>query len=225
MAVGRVAKRENRVRPGPVSAAEAARRTQLILAVATEEFLANGFEGATLAAIASRCRISKTTLYSLFESKEALFMHVTAAAIGTFSYDIQRLLDVQRPFEDVIHDVVELMVETSRAGPAPSLLRLIVAKGDHFTSLGQYTLDRTFELLGPLATYLQSVSGKKGFTSKEALQAAYNLMSMAVGGYGFLIVKPDLLYDDKKGWIKSVVQLFVAGFPVRPARITRRAAS
>src|SRR5882762_10129183 len=94
------ARRGSRVRPGPVSAAEAGQRTKFIVKVAEEEFLEKGFEGVTLAAIARRCRISKTTLYGLFDSKEALFKHIVTANVENFTYDIHNVLDPHRPFEE-----------------------------------------------------------------------------------------------------------------------------
>jgi len=209
----RTARRETRIRPGPVSAAEADERSRTIIRTATEEFLSKGFEGVTLAEIAGRCRISKTTLYALFESKEALFSHVAIASIENFRYDIQKALDVKRPFKDVIQDVVELMVETSRMAECNSLLRLVVSEGKRFPAIGRLVMHRTYELLGPLGSYLQTVSGKRKLTSDEALQAAYHLMSMSVGGFGYLLVKPDTLYGDAAVWIKSIVQLFIERFP------------
>lgn len=209
----RIRRRENRIRPGPVSAAEADERKKFIIRTATEEFLSKGFEGVTLAEIAGRCRISKTTLYGLFESKEALFSHVAIASIENFRYDIEKALDLKRPFRHVIHDVVELMVETSRVGEGNNLLRLVVAEGKRIPALGRLVMQRTYELLSPLGIYLQAVSGKRRLTSDEALQAAYHLMSMSVGGFGYLLVKPDALFGDSAAWVKSVVQLFIDRFP------------
>jgi AcrR family transcriptional regulator len=225
MSASVVARRSGRVRPGPVSAAEAVERRELIIKVAGEEFLDKGFEGATLAAIASRCRISRTTLYELFESKEALFMHVSAANVTNFTYDIQKALDLQRPFEAVIKDVVELMVETSSKGPGGAMLRLVIAERDRFPTLGRLTHERGLEIMQPLAAYLKAVSGKDGLTTEEASHFAYHLTSMAVGGFGFLLVKPSLVYQDTSAWIKSVTQLFIAGFPAAGTAASRRSKS
>jgi hypothetical protein len=105
------------------------------------------------------------------------------------------------------------MIETSRMNECNSLLRLVVAEGKRFPAIGRLVMQRTHELLGPLGSYLQTISGKRRLTSHEALQAAYHLMSMTVGGFGYLLVKPDSLYGDSAAWVKSVVQLFIERFP------------
>jgi AcrR family transcriptional regulator len=208
----KVLKRSGRIRPGPISAAETKKRTDLIIGIATEEFLSRGFEGVTLSAIAARCRISKTTLYSLFESKEALFSHVASATIEGFNYDLEQVLDLHRPFEAVIRDVVRIMIENTKLHTANSLLRLVVAEGERFQLLGRQTLERTFDLLRPLGDYLRSVPGGRRLSKKGGLVLAYHLMSLAVGGFGCLLVDPEDLYGDAKVWTDTVASLFSAGF-------------
>lgn len=50
-----------------------------ILAAARAEFLQNGYAGTSMDAVARRARASKTTLYTRFPSKEALFAATIAA--------------------------------------------------------------------------------------------------------------------------------------------------
>lgn len=209
--------RMSSVRPGPISAAAADERAKLIVKVANEEFLGKGFKGATLSSIAARCRISKTTLYGLFASKEALFMYVCAANVEGFTYNIQHELDPTRPFEQVIERVVSLMVHTCRTSLAGKMLRLVVAENDRFPQLGRLTYARTLKLLRPLADYLKDASGGT-LTGKDAMYAAFHLTSMAVGGYGYLLVKPATLFGDSPTWVKSVTRVFVASFPVAKTR-------
>jgi AcrR family transcriptional regulator len=216
--VNRTARRTSRVRPGPISKAEADERAKLIVRVANEEFLGKGFEGATLASIAARCRISKTTLYGLFASKEALFMHVCSANSESFTYDIQHELDLSRPFEQVIGRVVSLMVNTCKTSPGGKMLRLVVAENKRFPQLGREIYARTLDLLKPLADYLKAMSGG-ALNGKDASYAAYHLTSMAVGGYGYLLVKPATLFGDSAAWTRSVTRLFLAGFPVAKPKI------
>ena len=215
MMAGKHLKRSGRIRPGPISAKDVRKRSDLIIRVATHEFLMNGFEDATLAAIAKRCRISKTTLYDLFESKEALFSHVAAASIRSFQYDIQKAVHIRRPFKSVLRDVVEVMVHTMRAEQPRNLLRLVVAERDRFPSIGRLTLERTYELLRPLGEYLKAASGKNGLAGNEAQQLAYHLMSMSIGGFGCLLIGSDEAHEDASAWIDSVVQLFTDRFPAK----------
>ena len=61
-----------------------ARRTrERILAVATQEFAAYGYDGARVDAIVKRCRMSKNLLYHYFDGKEALFIEVMERAYAS----------------------------------------------------------------------------------------------------------------------------------------------
>jgi hypothetical protein len=98
------------------------------------------------------------------------------------------------------------------------MLRLVVAENNRFPQLGRQTYARTLELLKPLADYLKAMSGG-AFNGKDAMYAAYHLTSMAVGGYGYLLVKPATLFGDPAEWARSVTRLFVASFPVAKAKV------
>jgi TetR/AcrR family transcriptional regulator len=62
---------------------DAHRTRERILALATEEFAARGYDGARIDAIVKRCRMSKNLLYHYFEGKEALFIEVMERAYAS----------------------------------------------------------------------------------------------------------------------------------------------
>lgn len=98
------------------------------------------------------------------------------------------------------------------------MLRLVVAENKRFPQLGREIYARTLDLLKPLADYLKAMSGG-ALNGKDASYAAYHLTSMAVGGYGYLLVKPATLFGDSATWTRSVTRLFLAGFPVAKPKI------
>ena len=62
---------------------DAHRTRERILALATEEFAARGYDGARIDAIVKRCRMSKNLLYHYFDGKEALFIEVMERAYAS----------------------------------------------------------------------------------------------------------------------------------------------
>ena len=215
--------RARRVRTGPVSPSEASERQQLIIRIATDEFLDKGYERASLTEISRRCRISKTTLYELFRTKEALFSYIATASISEHRYNMDHALDTRRPFMEVIRHVVGLMVNATATVPrANSILKLAISERDRFPAIGRLSLDHSFELVRPLGKYLKSVSEVGALTNHEAHVMAYHLLSMACGGYGCVLVDPAIFYTNRSEWIRLTVRLFVAGFPISRAA-TRRA--
>ena len=61
---------------------DAADRERQLLAIAMREFLQHGYGGASMSQIIQTAGVSKTTLYSRFSSKEALFRAIVEQQIG-----------------------------------------------------------------------------------------------------------------------------------------------
>lgn len=74
-------------RRGRPSSDRSAAITAEILDVATELFLANGFDGTSMEAVAARASIPKTTLYKRFADKFALLRGVIDARIAVWSVE------------------------------------------------------------------------------------------------------------------------------------------
>lgn len=66
-------------------------RTRLLDAAAAE-FAANGYSGASIASIARRAKVSKSTVFHHFESKEDLYLAVIGEAVGDFAKRIDHVL-------------------------------------------------------------------------------------------------------------------------------------
>jgi AcrR family transcriptional regulator len=207
--------RTHRVRRGPVSPAQAAARRDLMIRVATEEFLAKGFEGANLAHIAKRSRVSKMTIYDIFPSKESLFREILANIIARFRFDLDHVLHTDRPFDVVIRDVLELLAASSRDQSVSAVLGLAIAERNRFRVIGRMLLDQTYDLLKPLAEYLKA-NGSKSMGEEVAMEMAFLLMIMAYRGHAFLLVDMSIHYN--KRWIDSAAQIFLDGFPRRRTR-------
>jgi AcrR family transcriptional regulator len=186
-------------------------RTALILRVATEEFLAQGFEGTTLSNIARRCRISKTTLYGLFSTKEALFSHVVTASIVNFTTSIEAAIDIDRPLDEVVRDVIVAIIDSVSDKQTNRLMRLVVAEGARFPAMASLTRQRGSALMNPLARYFMHVAPH--LEPRRATRLVNHLTSMAMGGFGCLLDRPSSLYADRREWVDSIMKIFMAGFP------------
>jgi AcrR family transcriptional regulator len=205
---------ERRVRRGPISQSEVDERNALIAQVATEEFLAKGFRGASMSEIARRARVGKATLYGLFRSKEDLFRHVTANSLPDFRRQLSSALDPEAPFESVIRTVVALFMASRRDRKAMAMLRLAVAERDSFPSLADIAHQSNVDLVRPFAKYLEAKAIPAELDERASQWRAYQLMSMAVGGYSSMLFRDDALLPEKE-WTESVVEMFIPSFPLR----------
>ena len=100
------------------------RSREKILAAAEEVFLGNGFLGANMDAIAETAGVSKQTVYSHFDSKEALFLEVIATMTGGAAEEIGET--VEEVFDDrAVGDyLLNLAIDQLEVVMTPRLMQL-----------------------------------------------------------------------------------------------------
>ncbi|QOC21517.1 TetR/AcrR family transcriptional regulator [Wenzhouxiangella sp. AB-CW3] len=82
------------------AAKDAGSGRQRLLTAAAEEFSEHGYAGASIAAIAARAGVGKSTIFHHFESKDALYLAVIEAAAGEFARTLDQVLDGTRDVHD-----------------------------------------------------------------------------------------------------------------------------
>jgi AcrR family transcriptional regulator len=165
-----------------------------------------------MGSVAERARISKLTIYRLFEDKGHLIMEVAAASVSRFSGDLSSILHSGRSFKQVIREIVDLMIEEESRRSVNALLRLAVSERSRFPSIARQVLEQTSVLLEPLAKYLKTHARNRGLTEQEAQRFAFHLMTMATGGFGALVVDLKTVFGDRATWVNSVTDLFIRYF-------------
>lgn len=80
---------EARSRAGRPTSTEAARLTERLRRAAVETFLEYGYDGTSMETVAQAAGITKTTLYSRYPDKRALFIAVSAWALTRLERDEQ----------------------------------------------------------------------------------------------------------------------------------------
>jgi len=83
---------------------DAATGRQRLLDAAAEEFSQHGYAGASIAAIAARAGVGKSTIFHHFESKDALYLSVIEGAATEFARTLDQVLDVTRDVQESLAD-------------------------------------------------------------------------------------------------------------------------
>ena len=68
-------------------------KAEAILGAAAELFLAQGFQGTSMDAVAKRAGVSKQTVYSHFANKEELFKACIGAKVAGYGFDSAAMVD------------------------------------------------------------------------------------------------------------------------------------
>ncbi len=107
-------------------------------------FLADGYEGASVDAIARAAGVSKATLYSYFADKRLLFMEVARTECQGQLDDAKSILDGGKAPQEVLAQAGRRMMGLILSPFGQAIFRMCVAEGDRFPELG-----REFYRTGP----------------------------------------------------------------------------
>src|SRR5580692_8714437 len=122
-------------RGGRPSRADALRLRGRILEVATELFLAQGYESTTIEAVAARAGISKRTFYHRFDDKPMLFAAVVHQIIEQIRPAAGVPLIEGATLRDVLRRLAAMILRAALSPPAIALHRLVMAESARFPEL------------------------------------------------------------------------------------------
>ena len=121
------------------------RKVQQVVEGAREVFLRDGFEGASVDAIAKEAGVSKATLYNYFADKRVLFLHVGKAECLRQGDMSMCGMDPDASAAEVLTQAGMAMQEFITSDFGQRIFRICVAEGERFPELA-----REFYETGPL---------------------------------------------------------------------------
>lgn len=157
-------------------------KNEAILEAATRVFLRAGYANASMDAIAGEAGVSKTTIYSHFGSKEALFgaiieqrcrRRLAAVAAGPEAASEPRA---------ALTAVAEQIMEATVAPDSLALYRVIIAEAPRFPDLGRIThLHGARAAIQSLARYLADQSARGRLAVDDPELAAEQFFGIVMG--------------------------------------------
>lgn len=123
--------------------------TEKILTAAIAEFVAAGFSGARVDAIARRAGVNKATLYYQVGGKEALYDAVIERIMGGLADAIEQAVDRDTPPEQQLTAFIGAMASdpTRLQQVAPIMMREVAEGGRHLPSIGLQNMGRIVRLI------------------------------------------------------------------------------
>ena len=124
-----------------------ARKRQAILDAATRVFLAEGFAGASMDAIAAAAGVSKPTVYNHFADKQQLFGQIVQDMVEGITeqfYDQLLNLGDGGELEEQLRQIARRLLAGVMQPPNLQLRRLVIGESGRFPELGQ-----AYEQQGP----------------------------------------------------------------------------
>jgi len=154
-----------------------------LLDVATEVFLESGYEKASTTEIAVRARASKQTLYSLYPSKEKLFLVIVARLVDqifrAFETPFQREDSLRETLLNVGNNALNILLTPRNL----ALVRIVYLESRRFPEIR-----KSFYELGPgralkqIESYLAEQKRQGTLHVASAKLAAEQFLDLLVGG-------------------------------------------
>lgn len=154
-------------------------RRQLIVDCAEAAFLDQGFQGASMAAIAARAGCSKGTLYNYFLSKEELFLACVARQCAGFHDQMSSLTSGGGGLRETLAAIGRRYIEFVASDDVVRRFRVIVAEADRTPEMA-----RAFYANGPargaerIAAYLESAMAEGRLRAADPLRAAHHFLGL-----------------------------------------------
>lgn len=174
-------------RRGRPSAEDSAAITDAILAAATKEFIANGFDGTAMESVAARAGVPKTTLYKRFADKAELMKAVLATRAALWERTTSVLHDRLPPNLLLrLRHYVATMIQWSTADEVRVFNRL--ARAAFSTSEKTFSLQQMSgyaEMVNRLGTDIAEYGPLLGIHAADPMKGA-NAVMTGVAGWLYL---------------------------------------
>ncbi|GIT92698.1 TetR family transcriptional regulator [Jannaschia pagri] len=192
------------------------RKYDQVLEGARSVFLADGYEGASVDAIARAAGVSKATLYSYFADKRLLFMEVAKAECSLQIEEADAILTDEANPREVLCTAADRMLSFFLSSFGQSIFRICVAESDRFPELGQEFYDT-----GPkrfrdkMVEYLQCAAAEGDLVIQDFELAADQFAELCKAS-----LFPELVFGirktvseaEKKRVINGAVETFLARY-------------
>jgi TetR/AcrR family transcriptional regulator, mexJK operon transcriptional repressor len=201
---------------GRPSAKHAAARMDKILNTAADIFLQEGFDRASVAAIARVAGASKETLYSRFPTKEELFEAVMSRKTEILLRKFSRVLVQNRSIEKVLESYGSNLLGFMLLPEMQRLSRILISAAPQFPELAA-----EFWRLCPeqeqeqLATYLESQIASGVLLRTDTRKAAELFFSLCLGQFllhASLLVRKAPNTAERKAHIRAAVHMFLSAY-------------
>jgi AcrR family transcriptional regulator len=195
----------------PTRESAAALRERLLRA-SLEEFLASGYEGASLNRIAQTSGVSRDTIYRQYSGKPALFLAASGFAFDSMADHLQSVIDPDGEPATVLRNVVRFIHDDTRDPYRNRVVRLVMQEAWRIPELASDVVEQSYRFVEPLAQYLerQKAGGRLHFG--DARETALTIAVLVSGGGHFYVDQPH-----GARWLDDMLHLLLHGLAGTPA--------
>ncbi|HLY57040.1 MAG TPA: TetR/AcrR family transcriptional regulator [Stellaceae bacterium] len=185
-----------------------------ILASAKDSFLELGFAATSMDLVAQRARASKTTLYTRFPSKEALFEAVIASECEAYGLRFTPDDFAGLPVDEALRSIAGRFLDLICSPQCLKVEQMILGEAARFPEIA-----RSFENEGPervctaVAAYFADAAGRGLLDIADPRFAAEHFLSSLKGPchHDAILRRPLKQGPEREAFIAETVKLFLNG--------------
>lgn len=201
--------RRRRPKKGRPSAGDATRLNTIILAAATERFLAHGYVATSMDSIAAVAKVSKGTLYSRYPQKETLLRAVVEDQVTRWS-ELAARNDAKLPntLEPRLKHHARTVMIRGISDELRAFDRLITEAPEPARALYELRYRRMVDLLTKV---IREFTAKEGRPARDPEQVAVTLLSGLIGWLRMETMVRRVSERDAVRFAYQAVAILVAG--------------
>jgi TetR/AcrR family transcriptional regulator, mexJK operon transcriptional repressor len=158
-------------------------RREAFVRTAQVAFFDKGYAGTSMSSIAARVGGSKTTLWTYFPSKEALFAAVVDDIVEHYGVALSIDLSEDEPVEIVLHRFGAALLNTVLSEPIMALHRLVLGEASRFPQLAEMFHGRGARRgQHRLAAYFEGAMTRGALKHGDATLAARQFAALCLSG-------------------------------------------
>jgi AcrR family transcriptional regulator len=181
-----------------------------LLTLAFDEFQKHGYGGASVNAIARAARVSKTTLYSRFPSKESLFRAIMHDQIQRVAEAGATLKDGRLRLAEGLKNYANYMIDLSFKGGLLQLNRLIYSESHRFPELGAAAAERSQVGIVQIADFIRRCAAADKIPCKDAESVAEVFIFMIRGWYvNVMLTNRKVAAAEREAWVERAIHVLI----------------
>jgi TetR/AcrR family transcriptional repressor of mexJK operon len=190
-------------------------KREAILDGARRVFLAHGYSGTSMEAIAEAAPVAKPTLYSYFGNKHELFVAVVVGQCDTLFSTLSEASLKHPNHMDGLRAIAEEFVALIYSPESLALYRLLIAEQAHFPELGEQVYRASAEpMIEMLSRYLEKISPSGQVYAEDAKVSSELFLGMLHGVSHcrcLMGLQTGLSEQERHQLIEGAVSLFIKG--------------
>jgi AcrR family transcriptional regulator len=186
---------------------------QRLISVGRQAFFRDGYGATTMDKVAAAARVSKSTLYSRFPSKEALFRAVVQDQIESWNSGANHTPVIpSEGLEDALRQYGNVWLRAGISANFLNMTRLIFGESERFPELGASSKASSRLGIDSIATVIRQFAERDGVPCRDP-EAAAELFQIMIAGWIHQSVLTNTLpeLEAGKAWVAHATRVFVTG--------------